>query len=71
MYISFYIKLFGGIYEKNSKNKEKLKIANNIKKEVNEFKNFISRGKLKSRTLLFFILSNPLFSKGFNLHKFK
>ena len=30
--------------KKNSKNKEKLKIANNIKKEVSEFKNFIFRG---------------------------
>ena len=32
--------------KKNSKNKEKLKIANNIKKEVSEFKNFISRGNV-------------------------
>ena len=30
-----------------------------------------SGGKLKSRTLNYFILSNPLFSKGFSLQKFK
>lgn len=32
--------------KKNNKNKEKVKITNNIKKEVNEFKTFISRGNV-------------------------
>lgn len=32
--------------KKDNKNKEKVKITNNIKKEVNEFKNFISRGNV-------------------------
>ena len=32
--------------KKDNKNKEKIKITNNIKKEVNEFKTFISRGNV-------------------------
>ena len=32
--------------KKDNKNKEKIKITNNIKKEVNEFKIFISRGNV-------------------------
>lgn len=32
--------------KKDKKNKEKIKITNNIKKEVNEFKTFISRGNV-------------------------
>ncbi len=32
--------------KKDNKNKEKVKITNNIKKEVNEFKTFISRGNV-------------------------
>lgn len=32
--------------KKDNKNKEKIKIKNNLKKEVNEFKTFISRGNV-------------------------